>query len=182
MAAATGAPVEVDDGWMETDFGEWEGLSFAEAMERWPDEVAAWLKDTSVPPPGGETFDATGHRVLAALDRLLAAGPAGTVVVVSHVTPMKTVLRHALLAPPESLRRMFLSVACLCEVDWYADGPGGGPDAQRHRAPAPGLTAEPGGRPLCCGARRASRPGGRAGTASRGPGEEGPGSAGQGGR
>ena len=60
MAAATGAPVEVDDGWMETDFGEWEGLSFAEAMARWPDEVSAWLKDTSVPPPGGESFDATG--------------------------------------------------------------------------------------------------------------------------
>ena len=36
---------------------------------------------------------------------------------------MKTVLRHALLAPPESMRRMYLSVACLCEVDWYADGP-----------------------------------------------------------
>ena len=123
VAAATGVPVEVDDGWMETDFGEWEGLSFAEAMERWPDDVAAWLKDTSVPPPGGESFDETGQRVLAALDRVLAGGPAGTVVVVSHVTPMKTVLRHALLAPPESMRRMFLSVACLCEVNWYADGP-----------------------------------------------------------
>ena len=123
VAAATGVPVEVDDGWRETDFGEWEGLSFAEAMERWPDDVAAWLKDTSVPPPGGESFDETGQRVLAALDRVLAGGPAGTVVVVSHVTPMKTVLRHALLAPPESMRRMFLSVACLCEVDWYADGP-----------------------------------------------------------
>jgi broad specificity phosphatase PhoE/ribonuclease HI len=123
VAAATGAPVEVDDGWMETDFGEWEGLSFGEAMERWPDEVSAWLKDSSVAPPGGESFDETGHRVLAALDRVLAGGPAGTVVVVSHVTPMKTVLRHALLAPPESMRRMYLSVACMCDVDWYADGP-----------------------------------------------------------
>jgi ribonuclease H / adenosylcobalamin/alpha-ribazole phosphatase len=123
VAAATGVPVDVDDGWMETDFGEWEGLSFAEALERWPDEVAAWLKDTSVPPPGGESFDETGRRVLAALDRVRAGRPAGTVVVVSHVTPIKTVLRHALLAPPEALRRMFLSVACLSEVDWYADGP-----------------------------------------------------------
>jgi broad specificity phosphatase PhoE/ribonuclease HI len=123
VAAATGVPVEVDDGWMETDFGEWEGLSFAEAMERWPDEVTAWLKDTRVPPPGGESFDETGRRVLAALDRVRAGRPAGTVVVVSHVTPIKTVLRHALLAPPEALRRMFLSVACLSEVDWYADGP-----------------------------------------------------------
>jgi probable phosphoglycerate mutase len=123
VAAATGAPVQVDDGWIEADFGEWEGLSYAEAMERWPDEVTAWMKDTSQAPPGGESFAAAGRRVLAALDRLLARAEPGRVVVVSHVTPMKTVLRHALLAPPPALRRMHLDVACLCEVDWYADGP-----------------------------------------------------------
>jgi ribonuclease H / adenosylcobalamin/alpha-ribazole phosphatase len=123
VAGATGAPVQVDDGWIEADFGEWEGLSYAEAMERWPDEVTAWMKDTSVAPPGGESFSAAGRRVLAALDRLLARAEPGRVVVVSHVTPMKTVLRHALLAPPPALRRMHLDVACLCEVDWYADGP-----------------------------------------------------------
>ncbi|MGH3124245.1 MAG: bifunctional RNase H/acid phosphatase [Streptosporangiaceae bacterium] len=123
VAAATAAPVQVDDGWVETDFGEWEGLSYAEAMEGWPDEVTAWMNDTSVAPPGGESFAAAGRRVLAALDRLLDRSAPGRVVVVSHVTPMKTVLRHALLAPPAALRRMHLDVACLCEVDWYADGP-----------------------------------------------------------
>jgi ribonuclease H / adenosylcobalamin/alpha-ribazole phosphatase len=122
VAAATGAPVRVDDGWMETDFGEWEGLSFAEAMQRWPDELAAWSKDTSVAPPGGESFAATTRRVLPALDRVLDREP-GSVVVVSHVSPIKIVLRHALLAPPPALCRMQLDVACLCEVDWYADGP-----------------------------------------------------------
>lgn len=123
VAAATGAPVEVDDGWIETDFGAWEGLSYAEAMERWPDEVTAWMKDTSVAPPRGESFAIAGRRVLAALGRLLGRAEPGRVVVVSHVTPMKTVLRHALLAPPAALRRMHLDVACLCEVNWYADGP-----------------------------------------------------------
>jgi probable phosphoglycerate mutase len=123
VAAATGAPVQVDEGWIEADFGEWEGLSYAEAMERWPDEVTAWMNDTSVAPPGGESFAAAGRRVLAALDRLLERSEPGRVVVVSHVTPMKTVLRHALLAPAAALRRIHLDVACLCEVDWYADGP-----------------------------------------------------------
>jgi probable phosphoglycerate mutase len=123
VAAATGAPVQVDEGWIEADFGEWEGRSYAEAMERWPGEVTAWMNDTSVAPPGGESFATAGRRVLAALDRLLDRSEPGRVVVVSHVTPMKTVLRHALLAPPVALRRMHLDVACLCEVDWYADGP-----------------------------------------------------------
>jgi ribonuclease H / adenosylcobalamin/alpha-ribazole phosphatase len=123
VAAATGAPVQVDEGWIEADFGEWEGLSYAEAMERWPGEVTAWMNDTSVAPPGGESFATAGRRVLAALDQLLERSEPGRVVVVSHVTPMKTALRHALLAPPAALRRMHLDVACLCEVDWYADGP-----------------------------------------------------------
>ena len=124
VAAQTGAPVEVDEAFVETDFGKWEGLTFAEAAERWPDEMAAWAADPEVAPPGGESFAATGERVLAALDRLLAARPGATVLVVSHVTPMKLLLRHALLAPPQALRRMHLDTACLCEIDWYADGTG----------------------------------------------------------
>lgn len=124
VAAATGAPVRVEDAWMEMDFGDWEGLTYPEAMERWPAEAAAWLRDATVAPPGGESLAAAGRRVLPALGRLLAEQPPGTVVVVSHVTPMKIVLRHALLAPPPAVRRMHLDVACLCEIDWYPDGPG----------------------------------------------------------
>jgi probable phosphoglycerate mutase len=124
VAAATGAPLVVEDAWMETDFGEWEGLTHAEAAQRWPGQVAAWLADTGVAPPGGESFAATTDRVLAALDLLLAEHSGATVLVVSHVTPMKILLRRALLAPPEALRRMHLDVACLCEINWYAGGVG----------------------------------------------------------
>ncbi len=38
--------------------------------------------------------------------------------VVSHVSPMKILLRHTLLQPPQAPRRMYLDVACLCEIDW----------------------------------------------------------------
>ncbi len=123
VASATGAPVRVDDAWMEMDFGEWEGLSYAEAAERWPADMAAWMKDSVAAPPGGESVAAAARRVLPALARVLEQPP-GTVVVVSHVTPMKIVLRHALLAPPPAVRRMHLDVACLCEIDWYSEGLG----------------------------------------------------------
>jgi probable phosphoglycerate mutase len=123
VAAATGAPVRVDDAWMELDFGEWEGLNYAEAAERWPADMAAWLKDSVAAPPGGESIAAAARRVLPALARVLEQPPA-TVVVVSHVTPMKIVLRHALLAPPPAVRRMHLDVACLSEIDWYDEGLG----------------------------------------------------------
>jgi probable phosphoglycerate mutase len=124
VAAATGVPLVVGDAWVETDFGEWEGLNHAEAERGWPEQMAAWLSDAGAPPPGGESFAATSDRVLKALDSLLAEHAGATVLVVSHVTPMKILLLHALLAPPASLRRMQLDVACLCEIDWYAGGVG----------------------------------------------------------
>ena len=123
VAAATGIPVLTDEGFRETDFGAWEGLTFAEVRARWPSEMARWLADPSVAPPGGESFAQVSERVTAALHRVLAARAGQTVLIVSHVTPIKTLVAAALLAPPPALYRMHLDVAALCEIDWYADGP-----------------------------------------------------------
>jgi ribonuclease H / adenosylcobalamin/alpha-ribazole phosphatase len=123
VAAVTGVPVTADEGFRETDFGAWEGLTFAEVRERWPSEVTTWLADPSVAPPGGESFTQVSERVTAALHRILAERAHQTVLVVSHVTPIKTLVAAALLAPPAALYRMHLDVAALCEIDWYADGP-----------------------------------------------------------
>jgi broad specificity phosphatase PhoE/ribonuclease HI len=122
-ARLTGAPLRVEDDLRETDFGAWEGLSFAAAGEKWPAEMRQWLADADAAPPGGESLAAVERRVMAALDRLLARYAGATVLVVSHVTPIKTLVRRALLAPPEALYRMHLDTASLCEVDWYPDGP-----------------------------------------------------------
>jgi len=123
VAQRTGAPLAVDDDLAETDFGSWETLSFAEVMARWPAELAAWMADADAAPPGGESFASVAKRVDAALDRLLTAHQGQTVVVVSHVTPIKTVVCRALLAPSAALFRMHLDVASLTEAAWFADGP-----------------------------------------------------------
>src|SRR6202030_3121378 len=123
VAAVTGAPVVTDEGFRETDFGAWEGLTFAEVRERWPSEMTAWLADPAVAPPGGESFAQVSERVTAALHRVLAERARQAVLIVSHVTPIKTLVAAALLAPPAALFRMHLDVAALSEIDWYADGP-----------------------------------------------------------
>ena len=123
VAAVTGAAVVTDDGFRETDFGAWEGLTFAEVRERWPSEVTTWLADPDAAPPGGESFTDVSTRVTAALHRVLADRDGQRVLIVSHVTPIKTLVAAALLAPPAALYRMHLDVAALCEIDWYADGP-----------------------------------------------------------
>ena len=123
VADRVGAPLTVEDDLAETDFGSWEGMSFAEAAQGWPDEMSAWLAGGDAAPPGGESFAAVALRVEAALDRLLAAHQGQTVAVVSHVTPIKTLICRALLAPPAALFRIHLDVAALSEADWFADGP-----------------------------------------------------------
>ncbi len=119
----TGAPLAVDDDLAETDFGSWEGMTFAEVMARWPDELSAWMAGADAAPPGGESFAVVAKRVDAALDRLLSEHQGETVVVVSHVTPIKTVVCRALLAPTAALFRIHLDVASLTEAAWFADGP-----------------------------------------------------------
>jgi ribonuclease H / adenosylcobalamin/alpha-ribazole phosphatase len=121
-SACPGVKVITDEGFRETDFGAWEGLTFSEVRERWPEEMAAWLADPAVAPPGGESFAAVSVRVNDALRRLLSSHAGQRVLVVSHVTPIKTLVAAALLAPPAAMYRMHLDVAALCEIDYYPDG------------------------------------------------------------
>jgi probable phosphoglycerate mutase len=117
-----GLEVRIEEGLRETDFGAFEGLTFAEAKERFPAELDAWLASADTAPPGGESFTAVARRVAAARDKLLARYAGRTVLVVSHVTPVKTLVRLALGAPPESLFRMELSAASFSAIQYYADG------------------------------------------------------------
>ena len=121
-AKALGLDVAVDDDVIETDFGRWEGLTFREASERDPELHRRWLRDTSVPPPDGESFDAVAARVLRAQQRILTEYAGKTVLVVSHVTPIKTLLRMALDAGPAILYRLHLDLASLSIAEFYPDG------------------------------------------------------------
>ena len=122
VAEALGIEAAFDEDLRETDFGDWEGYTFAEVRAKWPRELEEWLASTAVAPPFGESFDATFGRVRRARDRVLSTYGGKTVVVVSHVTPIKTLLRMALDAPPSALYRMHLDLACVNEVQWHADG------------------------------------------------------------
>ncbi|MFY1672416.1 bifunctional RNase H/acid phosphatase [Plantactinospora sp. WMMB334] len=115
-------PVVVEPDLIECDFGEWEGHTFAEVRERWPTELDAWLASPEVAPPGGESFVAVGARVGRAVAKLLAGYPGETVVVVSHVSPVKIALRDALAATDAFLHRLYLDPAGLSIMDIWPDG------------------------------------------------------------
>ncbi|MFF5634610.1 bifunctional RNase H/acid phosphatase [Streptomyces sp. NPDC012825] len=123
VAARLGLDVRIEQGLRETDFGAWEGLTFGEVRERYPEDLDAWLASPKAAPTGGgESFATVARRVAKARDRLTAAHAGRTVLLVTHVTPIKTLVRLALGAPPESLFRMELSAASISAVAYYADG------------------------------------------------------------
>jgi probable phosphoglycerate mutase len=121
-AKALGLDVTADDDLIETDFGAWEGLTFAEAAARDPELHRRWLRDTSTEPPGGESFDDVMVRVCRARERIINRYQGATVLVVSHVTPIKTLLRLALDAGPGILYRLHLDLASLSIAEFYSDG------------------------------------------------------------
>ncbi|WP_440064405.1 bifunctional RNase H/acid phosphatase [Streptosporangium sp. OZ121] len=123
IAARAGLEVLIEEGLRETDFGDWEGHTFTEIQRRWPDELAAWLADPSAAPPGGESFGEAARRVQATGDMLIERYEGKAVLAVSHVTPIKMLLRFALLAPLGALYRMHLDLSALSLIEYYADGP-----------------------------------------------------------
>jgi len=107
---------------IECDFGDWEGLTFAEVRQKSAAALNSWLASTSMAPPGGESFEQVATRVRRVIGRLRSAHPAQTLVIVSHVSPIKLMLRDALAAGDALLHRLYLDPAGISIVDAYPDG------------------------------------------------------------
>ena len=117
-----GLEVDLEAAIAEAAFGDWDGYSFAEALERWPADVEQWLGSTAFAPPGGETFDSVYERVVVARERLVRDYAGQTIVAVSHVTPIKMMIRLALDMPMRSIYKMELSPASITTIQWWPDG------------------------------------------------------------
>lgn len=86
--------VNCDPRLREISFGHWEGLTFSEVYERYPQEFDNWFHNTRlVKVPGGESFDDVLARSLPALEEIVAQH-SGTVLVVSHGGLIKTLINH----------------------------------------------------------------------------------------
>ncbi len=117
-----GVDVAVDDGFREASFGDWDGHTLAEVEKQWPADLEAWLSSAEIAPPGGESMSAVRRRVEEALGRTLAAHPGKSVLVVSHVNPIKLAVRYCLDAPFEVVNRMLVAPASLTTLSFYESG------------------------------------------------------------
>jgi len=124
-ALGLGLPVEIDERWIEMDYGELDERPLAEVpAELW----TRWRADPDFRPAGGETLAEVGTRVrdacaeLFARDGQGARGPAD-VVVVSHVSPIKAAVAWALGVGDATVWRLYLSTASVTTIGWGATGP-----------------------------------------------------------
>ena len=119
-AEAFGRAIDVDERWIELDYGTYDGQPVADVP---PDVWRTWRADPHFVPGGGESLAALGVRVRAACDDLLDEARDGDVIVVSHVSPIKAALGWALAVGDEVGWRMFVQVASIARVGVGPWGP-----------------------------------------------------------
>jgi probable phosphoglycerate mutase len=124
LAQRHGLSPIVDPRLVEGAMGTWEGLRRTEILARSPEDAVhhqRWETDPTCGPPGGESFADVQTRVLACVHDLAERHSGTSIVVVSHVGPIKALLCAAIDVPLTAARRMFLDSATVSVIDWGTD-------------------------------------------------------------
>ena len=119
-ARAVGAEIEIDERWIEMDYGRLDGCPASDLdAAGW----RAWRDDPTHVPAGGESVAAVGARVRAACHDLADTAADADVVVVSHVSPIKAAIAWALGVGDEVAWRMWVEDAAVCRIDTSGSAP-----------------------------------------------------------
>lgn len=112
-SSASVSKIVIDPDWIELDYGTYDGLHQSEV------DAASWRQwraDPTFRPPGGESLVEVEDRVRRALERLIGLG-ARSVIVVSHVSPIKAAVTLALGVNTEVVWRTRLDTASICRLN-----------------------------------------------------------------
>jgi ribonuclease H / adenosylcobalamin/alpha-ribazole phosphatase len=119
VAEALGISVVVDRDLREMDFGLWEEMTFDEVQDRYPVDLERWKQSAMSPPTGSsETLAAVVDRMGTVAARFASRYAGASVLAVTHITPVKALVAHALGAPPTALFHMELSSACFSRISY----------------------------------------------------------------
>ena len=123
LAARLGVQVRLEDDLREIDFGELEGLTLAEAVERYPAESRWMLAPADALFPGGESVAALRRRAVAAAQAIAARHDGETAAVFSHAVVVRAILADALAMPPDAMFRLDQSYGGISVVEWFDGNP-----------------------------------------------------------
>jgi len=115
-AEAFGFPIQVDERWIEMDYGVLDGCPMSEVNPKiWEN----WRTDLDWAPSGGESHRQVGERIREACEELTPQIKTKEIIVVTHVSPIKAALAWTLNAGDEITWRSYVSPASIMTI-----GPG----------------------------------------------------------
>ena len=136
LAASLGLPLETEARFKEIGFGEWEGRTPEELMQRDPDCLdRLWRDPARHTPPGGECLDAFAARVTDGWNELLACHAGKKILVVAHGGVNRMILCHALQIPIHNLFRLDVPFAGLSRIRVLGGGAEAFPQLVFHGSP-----------------------------------------------
>ena len=112
-------PVELPD-LRERSFGLWEGMTFAEIREKYPEEFKAWANDPlRYSPVEGESTIGVKERILPSLNRILSSHKGENIAVVAHDGVNRIILCHFLGMPLENIFRIEQDNAAVNIIEFW---------------------------------------------------------------
>ena len=120
IAGQRAMPLVCDPDWRETNHGDWEGLTYREVMQRYPDNARARFADAlNTAPQGGESLAAMAQRVQMAWQRLGAQFSGKRILIVTHGGPIQAMLCHWMSTPLNQHWRWRCDLGSISAVDCY---------------------------------------------------------------
>jgi probable phosphoglycerate mutase len=123
IAQTTAAPLVASQNLRERCFGSFEGKTYAELEEKWPDDALRWRqREPDWAPPGGETLQALRARIAGAVDAFAARHVGEQIVLVAHGGVMDVLYRLATGQELQAPRTWHLGNAAINRLLWTPDG------------------------------------------------------------
>ncbi len=123
VAAACGVELRLDAQLRERAFGRFEGRTFEEIEQHWPDDVQRWRRrDPGFDAQGGERLDAFYARSLEVALRHAARHPAQAIAIVSHGGVLDCLYRAAAGIELSAARHWQVTNAAVNRLLWTPQG------------------------------------------------------------
>lgn len=113
IANEISSEVLIDEAYAEISFGDWDGLTNAEVLSMYPAEYEAWRGSFDLAPPNGESLSDFEQRVRRGLKKLLSDRSGEAIVIVSHVMPIRALLKLAINGSIETYWRQTVNPCSL---------------------------------------------------------------------
>ncbi len=124
VADNKGLEVQVMDGLIEVEMGEWDGQLVKDLFLNDKELLTAWMRNpSSVTLPGGEDFGAVRDRTALVMEEITRRhAQDGAVLVVSHGGPIRTIICQTLKMDIDNMLRIGIDLASISSIAFFEGG------------------------------------------------------------